>query len=177
MSFTDDVRGENRDLREQNLRDENLRDEGLHEGGLGEASRGLQDENLERNRTWDYRETDFGEQDLVGYEVEATDGSLGKIDETSNQAGASHVVVDTGPWIFGTKRLIPAGAISSVDHENQVARVEMTKEQIKSAPEYRTDTWNDEARGLHSEYYDEYATRDHPDHPGPTGLGVMGRPM
>lgn len=85
--------------------------------------------------TWDYRDTAFTQdRDLVGYDVEATDGSIGKIDETSNEAGASHVVVDTGPWIFGTKRLIPAGAISSVDHDARVAHIGMTKDEIKSAP-------------------------------------------
>ena len=46
--------------------------------------------------TWDYRDSAFvQDRDLGGYDVEATDGSIGKIDETSNEAGASHVVVDT----------------------------------------------------------------------------------
>lgn len=109
--------------------------------------------------TWDYRDTAFTQdRDLVGYDVEATDGSIGKIDETSTEAGASHVVVDTGPWIFGTKRLIPAGAISSVDHDGQVAYVEMTKDQIKAAPEFDRDAWDDEARTRHDEYYRDYTT-------------------
>ena len=29
----------------------------------------------------------------------------------------------------------------------------MTKEQIKSAPDYDRDTWNDEARTQYSDYY------------------------
>ena len=130
---------------------------------------------LNRDRTWDYREEDFtGDHNLIGYEVEAEDGSLGKIDETSNAAGASHVVVDTGPWIFGTKRLIPAGAITTVDHENRIARVAMTKEQIKSAPEYQQERWDDEARGRHDDYYRDYTDRDDTD---PTGTGPLGRPV
>ena len=108
--------------------------------------------------TWDYRDSAFvQDRDLVGYDVEATDGSIGRIDETSNEAGASHVVVDTGPWIFGTKRLIPAGAIESVDHDRRVAFVGMTKDQIKSAPEYDRDTWGDDARMSHDDYYRDYA--------------------
>ncbi|GAA5166036.1 PRC-barrel domain containing protein [Ornithinimicrobium tianjinense] len=107
--------------------------------------------------TWDYRDTAINQdRDLVGYDVEATDGSIGKIDETSNEAGASHVVVDTGPWIFGTKRLIPAGAIESVDHERRVAYVAMTKEQIKSAPDYEREMWDEEARARHDTYYRDY---------------------
>lgn len=130
-------------------------------------SEGFREDDRAVGRTWDYREQDFSaDRDLVGYNVEAADGSLGKIDETSNEAGASHVVVDTGPWIFGTKRLIPAGAIVSVDHENQVAHVDMTKEQIKSAPEYERDRWDDDARTKHDDYYRDYANRDYTD---PTG--------
>jgi hypothetical protein len=29
--------------------------------------------------------------------------SIGKIDEATNEAAASQLVVDTGPWIFGKK--------------------------------------------------------------------------
>ena len=65
---------------------------------------------------WDYR-TDLGafDRDLVGYDVEATDGSIGKIDESTNDVGASYLVVDTGFWIFGKKRMIPAGVVERID--------------------------------------------------------------
>ena len=63
---------------------------------------------------WSYRETSQSE-DLTGYDVEATDGSIGKVDEASNETGRAYVVVDTGFWIFGKKRLIPAGAITSIE--------------------------------------------------------------
>lgn len=88
--------------------------------------------------------------------MEATDGSLGKITETSNEAGSSHVVVDTGPSIFVTKRLVPAGAITSVDHDQQLAFVDMTKDQIKDAPEFDRDGWGDDSRARHDEYYRDY---------------------
>ena len=45
----------------------------------------------------------------MGYDVEATDGSIGKIGAATNDASSCYVVVDTGFWIFGKKRLIPAG--------------------------------------------------------------------
>ena len=62
---------------------------------------------------WDYR-SDAGSngRDFVGYDVEASDGSIGKIDESSVAAGQAYLVVDTGFWIFGKKRLIPAGVVS-----------------------------------------------------------------
>ena len=69
---------------------------------------------------WDYREdVGFADRDLVGYDVEATDGSIGKIDESSYEAGQAYLVVDTGFWIFGKKRLIPAGVVDRVDDQDR----------------------------------------------------------
>ncbi|MDQ6525727.1 PRC-barrel domain-containing protein [Nocardioides sp. LHD-245] len=110
------------------------------------------------SNVWSYRETSWLEGgDLVGYGVEATDGSIGKIDKATNEVGSSHVVVDTGPWIFGKKRLVPAGAVTGVDHDDQSVMVNMTKEQIKSAPDYEAERWNDESREQHSDYYGPYS--------------------
>ena len=57
---------------------------------------------------WTYPET-VGRLDVTGFEVEATDGSIGKVKEFSNDAGESYLVVDTGVWIFGKTVLLPAG--------------------------------------------------------------------
>jgi len=49
---------------------------------------------------WSFREqsgmTAQGSTNLVGYDVEATDGSIGKVDEATNEVGSSYIVVDTG---------------------------------------------------------------------------------
>src|SRR4029450_1203939 len=61
---------------------------------------------------WSYRDTARTEPtDVVGFEVVATDGSIGKVDGATYDAGASYLVVDTGPGIFGKKRMRPAGVI------------------------------------------------------------------
>ena len=66
---------------------------------------------------WSYRtdlSNDLKRQDqLVGYDVEALDGSIGKIDKASTETDRYYLVVDTGFWIFGKKRLIPAGVVST----------------------------------------------------------------
>jgi hypothetical protein len=54
---------------------------------------------------WAYREQTWSDVDLVGFSVEALDGSTGKIDEASNDVNAPWIVVDTGPRIFGKKVL------------------------------------------------------------------------
>ena len=92
--------------------------------------------------------------DVSGFEVEATDGGIGKVDEATYEAGSGCVIVDTGFWIFGKKRMIPAGAISEIDLENRKLRVDMTKDQIKDAPDYDEAKRHDEEyRRRHSEHY------------------------
>jgi hypothetical protein len=76
---------------------------------------------------------------LIGYKVEATDGSIGKVDKHSDDVGASHLVVDTGVWIFGKHVLIPAGLVSGIDTAEERIYVDRTKEQIKNAPEFDKD--------------------------------------
>ena len=94
-------------------------------------------------------------RDLVGYDVEATDGSIGKIDAATADADRAHVVVDTGWWIFGKKRLIPAGAITAVDHDEKRVVVQMTKDEIKSAPDFEADAW-DAQQTEYERYYGPY---------------------
>ena len=49
---------------------------------------------------WTYREDTVAPGDaprnVVGYGVEATDGSIGKVDDATYEVGSSHLVVDTG---------------------------------------------------------------------------------
>lgn len=78
--------------------------------------------------------------DLVGFHVEATDGGIGKIDEASEEASRSLLVVDTGPWIFGKKVLVPAGIVERVDLDGETVYVNRTKDEIKNAPEFDRDT-------------------------------------
>jgi hypothetical protein len=59
-----------------------------------------------------------GTADLVGLRVEAVDGHIGKIDAASTKVHDEYLVVDTGPWIFGRKVLVPAGTVSNVDQSS-----------------------------------------------------------
>ncbi|MEI5009438.1 PRC-barrel domain containing protein [Streptomyces sp. NPDC087659] len=82
--------------------------------------------------------------ELVGYRVEATDGSVGRIDKHSEDVGRCHIVVDTGPWIFGHRRLIPAGVVSRVDREQEVVYLDCSKQQIKEAPDFEQGRYADD---------------------------------
>ncbi|MFF3431189.1 PRC-barrel domain-containing protein [Streptomyces sp. NPDC002602] len=90
---------------------------------------------------WGYRETSgrLADVDLTGFKVEATDGSIGKVDKHSDEVDSSYIVVDTGPWIFGKEVLLPAGTISRIEVDERRIHVDRTKEQIKHAPEFIRD--------------------------------------
>jgi hypothetical protein len=105
---------------------------------------------------WAYRDRTWTTGDLSGYGVEAVDGGIGKIDEVSNEVGAGYIVVDTGPWIFGKKVLLPAGVISRVDRDDEQVLVNRTKDQIKNAPEFDESDYRDDAyRSSLGSYYDQ----------------------
>ncbi|GAB3800964.1 hypothetical protein GCM10027605_17490 [Micromonospora zhanjiangensis] len=97
-------------------------------------------------QAWNFRdEATATGAELVGYKVEATDGSIGKIDSDSREVGSSYLVVDTGPWIFGRKVMLPAGVIDRVDHDEERVYVDRTKDQIKAAPEFDETSHSDPA--------------------------------
>ena len=97
---------------------------------------------------WSFREDQHAlagkGRDLTGFKVHAVDGDIGKVDEASMEVGASHIVVDTGPWIFGRKVMLPAGTIDRVDWNEEKVYVDRTKDQIKDSPELSEgSTWSD----------------------------------
>lgn len=94
---------------------------------------------------WDYR-PDAGwapEFDLVGYHVEATDGSVGKVHSATKATGASHLVVDTGTWIFGRKAIVPAGTVTHIDHTDRRVYLDRSKDEVTSSPDFDPDRMDD----------------------------------
>jgi len=109
---------------------------------------------------WTYRENTYrSDGTLDGFDVEAQDGKIGSIDESANGGGHGYLVVDTGFWIFGKKRLIPAGVVERIDYDDSKVYVTMTKDQIKSAHDLDETTnrtspsWNQD---LKRDYHDPY---------------------
>jgi len=111
---------------------------------------------LRRFDPWNYREeTALGDgADVVGYTVEALDGHIGKIDRSSTLVGDSYLVVDTGPWIFGKRVLLPAGTVNHVDSLDGKVYVDRTKTQIRNSPEFDPDQFGPEYRDKIGGYYD-----------------------
>ena len=129
---------------------------------------------MDRTTTLDiytYADTSWSSLDLSGYHVEATDGEIGTIDDSTYEVGADSLIVDTGPWIFGQKVMIPAGTVSRVDEGEHRIWLNLTKDQIKKAPSFDESRWND--RG----YRDELGTYYTANRPAGPDYGADDRPF
>ncbi|MFJ4862360.1 MULTISPECIES: PRC-barrel domain containing protein [unclassified Streptomyces] len=76
--------------------------------------------------------------DLTGWRVEAVDGHIGEVDEHSDERGYAFLVVDAGGWIFG-KLLIPAGAVTRIDHARRALHLNLSRGQVEDAPQFLPD--------------------------------------
>jgi hypothetical protein len=111
---------------------------------------------------WTYGDADTigvdpTQTDITGFSVEATDGGIGKVDEATYETSRSYIVVDTGPWIFGKKVLLPAAVVQRIDLDSETVFVNRTKDEIKNAPEFDEATYRDEA--YQSQVGDYYSAR------------------
>jgi hypothetical protein len=99
-----------------------------------------------------FTEPTWSRIDLSGFHVEATDGEIGTVDDVTYELGSDAFVVNTGPWIFGKKVMLPVGLINRIDEDDRRMWVNLTKDQIKNAPEF------DESRFRDLVYRDELGT-------------------
>ncbi len=110
---------------------------------------------------WTFRDPNVrAGMDFTGYKVEAIDGSIGKVDDATNEVGTGALIVDAGPWIFGKKVMLPAGVVDRIDTIEEKLYVHRTKDEIKNAPEFNDSSFStDSYRSGLGDYY------------GPTGSG------
>ncbi|QMU77330.1 PRC-barrel domain containing protein [Streptacidiphilus sp. PB12-B1b] len=106
---------------------------------------------------WDYRENtgrSLG-MSVTGFTVRASDGRVGTVLRTHNDPGRAHLIVTTGPWVFGQELAIPAGLITKVDPEHKTVVLACSRAQAKQAPRYRPDAQNawDSYRESATDYY------------------------
>ena len=81
-------------------------------------------------------------RNVMGYYIEAVDGDIGHVDDfiVDDQPWAiRYMIVDTRNWWPGKKVLVAPDWISRVSWPDSRVYVQMTKEGIKSAPEYDPD--------------------------------------
>lgn len=106
---------------------------------------------------WSYRHDSWSHRSIAGYDVHSLDGNIGTVDAATENVDPHCIVVRTGPWIFGKQLLLPVGVVESVDDDQHEVRVQLTKDQIKHAPELDETAVDGEAtRSRLGEYYGRF---------------------
>ena len=110
---------------------------------------------------WEYRGTITADVTSIdGFDVVATDGTIGHVDEATYEAASSYVVVNTGPRILGRKVVVPGGAIDRIDLDGRKVFVALSKGQIKGSPAYDAGRFRtDDDRAEVGTYYGEHLRR------------------
>lgn len=75
--------------------------------------------------------------DLKGYNIFATDGLIGNIEEfyfEDTNYVIQYIVANTGNWLSGKQNLISPFRISHLDKEKRQIHVALTKEQVENSP-------------------------------------------
>lgn len=113
-----------------------------------------------RGSVWDYRESTWTlDRDLVGYQVMASDGPLGTVVRASSSTAAAYLVVDVVIDVVidaaragAGLRLVPAGAVASMNHEDRTVRIDLTGVEVTAAPPYE-DELDGALRAEHDDYF------------------------
>jgi hypothetical protein len=116
------------------------------------------------DRIWSYA-PDSGHvegQDLSGFTVAATDGTIGHVDREAAPHGMRHLVVDTGVWVFGRSVLVPAGVVITIDTQARKITLACTRGDAKAAPRFQTDSETRDREYLTAvgDYYDRLPPRE-----------------
>lgn len=95
-----------------------------------------------QEQLWTLREQ-FGRIDVSGFRVEAVDGRVGKVEQSTLETGSSHLIIDTGLPLLGKKLLLPSGLVSGIDRDEKIVRVACTEDELKNAPAFDPERQND----------------------------------
>ncbi len=126
---------------------------GAYPGGMHDPATGLAEEGevtFEERGDPHLRST----KEVAGYRIGATDGEVGHVEDfVVDDEGWTirYVVVDTRNWLPGRKVLISPRWISEVSWRQKEVYADLTRDEIKSAPEWDPDAPLDQ----------EYETRLH----------------
>ncbi len=94
---------------------------------------------------------------LKGYKLDSLDGEIGKVNEfyfDDRHWAIRYMVADTGNWLTGRQVLISPYALKSVDKDEELIAVDLTKKQIEESPPL--DSHRPISRQFEETYYGYY---------------------
>jgi uncharacterized protein (TIGR02271 family) len=85
----------------------------------------------------DYR-SHFDNQDLIGSDLYSGNEKIGSVHDllVDDEGRFRYLVVDTGPWIFGKKVLLPVGRTRMSVSDHRVYVDGLTRDQVNDLPKY-----------------------------------------
>lgn len=84
---------------------------------------------------WSFPEGSVGHDESVkGYDVEATDGQVGHCSWASYAPGESYLVLSYREGHDDVHHVVPAGAVTHVDHQRRVVTLGVTVAEVKATP-------------------------------------------
>ena len=95
-------------------------------------------------------------KDVTGYSIQATDGEIGHVDDfvvDEDSWTIRYMIANTRNWWPGKKVLISPQWIANVDWKNSNLYVNLSRQAIKSGPEYDSDKLS---RSYETELYKHY---------------------
>lgn len=94
----------------------------------------------------------------VGYAIDATDGFVGTVGAARDDPWGAYLIALGGSWNGGLTLMIPAGAIKRVESEGRVVHLNCSRKQLRDAPAYENDRYQDSAyRRELASYYERLA--------------------
>lgn len=95
-------------------------------------------------------------REVRGYAIRARDGEIGQVSDfllDDERWAIRYLVVDTGGWWSGTQVLLAPLWATAVSWEDKVVEMDLTREQVKSGPEFsRQRLGRDDEQLLHQHY-------------------------
>ena len=81
--------------------------------------------------------------DIVGYEVDDLQGTIGEVHRTTGRLAPSFISLDTVSSLPGQRMILPAAVIERIDHGTRKIYVDRRRREISNAPQslnYEADT-------------------------------------
>lgn len=97
------------------------------------------------------------ERRVGGYSVEAPDGHVGRVAGSRPDPGHARLVVVLDDRDGYEHRVVPAGAVDAIDHEQHVVHLKLTRKAILDAPLGDPSDLQDHAElRQHEDYYENF---------------------
>jgi hypothetical protein len=79
-----------------------------------------------------------GTREIIGYHLQATDGSVGHLDDFlfDERWAVRYLVIDTSNFIGGESVVISPSALHGIDRSNQQMHVALTRDEVKRSPSF-----------------------------------------